>query len=89
MVWTVDGGSDRAVNRIDSNRFLFCRIAHHYSTDARWLQIMIHTDLYTLPALDIFICSKLKLQRISERNIGHWRQRNRALAATPNSAKKE
>ena len=24
------GGSDRAVNRIESNRFLFCRIAHHY-----------------------------------------------------------
>jgi len=44
LVWTVEGGSDRAVNqielnriysfvalnRVESNRFLFCRIAHHY-----------------------------------------------------------
>jgi len=43
LVWTVEGDSDRAVNRIElnridsfvaltrieSNRFLFCRIAHH------------------------------------------------------------
>jgi len=31
LVWTVEGGSNRAVNRIELNRFLFCRIAHHYS----------------------------------------------------------
>jgi len=30
LVWTVEGDSDRAVNLIESNRFLFCRIAHHY-----------------------------------------------------------
>ena len=44
LVWTVEGDSDGAVNRIElnridsfvaltlieSNRFLFCRIAHHY-----------------------------------------------------------
>ena len=29
LVWTVEGGSNRAVNRIELNRFLFCRIAHH------------------------------------------------------------
>ena len=28
------GGSDRAMNRIELNRFLFCRIAHHYSVHA-------------------------------------------------------
>jgi len=43
LVWTVEGDSDREINRIElnridsfvslnligSNRFLFCRIAHH------------------------------------------------------------
>jgi len=40
LVWTVEGGSDRATNLIESNRFIFCRIAHHYRRRSRLCSLL-------------------------------------------------